>query len=233
VGNKTCALWFVLLIGSVLAPSGAGWSQDAHIGGPVLMVAVYDDAGVGHEIVQRAEAQAGRLFGEAGVAVSWRNPRWEVFLPEADGQKRFLHVHIVRRPHALAEDVFGTAFIDEEGHGRQADIFYDRIANLSTRGAQDRAVLLGAVMAHEVGHLLLGPHAHAPAGIMCGRWDADKLQLAIVGLAGFNAEQAMRMRQRIAQPAFSATMREVKPKGSVGIQPSAFSPEGAVLRAAQ
>ena len=76
MGNKTCALWFVLLIGSVLAPSGAGWSQDAHIGGPVLMVAVYDDAGVGHEIVQRAEAQAGRLFGEAGVAVSWRNPRW-------------------------------------------------------------------------------------------------------------------------------------------------------------
>lgn len=183
---------------AVLAESGAGWSQEVHIGSPILVVAVYDDAGVDHELVRRAEARAGRLFREAGVEVSWRNPQWEPSLPAADGRETRCHVHIMRRSRALADDIFGVAFLDDKGHGRQADIFYDRIAILSAGGAHDRAVLLGAVIAHELGHLLLGTHSHSTAGIMRGRWDECEVQLASVGLAGFSEEQAERMRERIA-----------------------------------
>jgi hypothetical protein len=32
--------------------------------------------------------------------------------------------------------------------------------------------MLGSVMAHEIGHLLLGSHAHAISGIMRGHWSA-------------------------------------------------------------
>jgi len=37
--------------------------------------------------------------------------------------------------------------------------------------------ILGHAIAHEVGHLLLGPSAHSPSGIMRGVWSPDDLKL--------------------------------------------------------
>ena len=53
-----------------------------------------------------------------------------------------------------------------------------------------RGVLLGAMMAHEIGHLLLGVNSHSGEGIMSIPWDVHKLQQINLGDLGFTPEQA-------------------------------------------
>jgi hypothetical protein len=54
-------------------------------------------------------------------------------------------------------------------------------------------VLLGAMMAHELGHLLLGVNSHSREGIMSIPWDARKLQHVDLGRLGFTGEQASKI----------------------------------------
>jgi hypothetical protein len=61
--------------------------------------------------------------------------------------------------------------------GCVANIFYARVAELARRGGTAPATVLGHVMAHEVGHLLLGPKSDSSRGIMCGEWSFDDLRL--------------------------------------------------------
>lgn len=49
-------------------------------------------------------------------------------------------------------------------------------------------------MAHEIGHLLLGPNAHSTAGIMQMRWDPTQIRLAVMRRLFFTDEQSKIMR---------------------------------------
>jgi hypothetical protein len=66
------------------------------------------------------------------------------------------------RAEGLADTVFGRA-AREAG---RAYIFTHRIANVALRHSDDFRRLLGRVMAHEVGHLVLPIDSHADRGIM-------------------------------------------------------------------
>ena len=54
--------------------------------------------------------------------------------------------------------------------------------------------MLGCAIAHEVGHLLLGPSSHSAGGIMCGEWGPKELQLALMGRLLFASQQAKLIR---------------------------------------
>jgi hypothetical protein len=54
--------------------------------------------------------------------------------------------------------------------------------------------ILGDVIAHELGHLLLGNHAHSVQGIMRARWQADQLHGLSAGRLFFTTDQAARLR---------------------------------------
>lgn len=199
MGNKTgvwcwMAFWASALLGSCMA-----WGQGAPVDSARLLVVVYDDGHVDKGVVERAEKDAERVFRQAGVSVQWRNANWEQVgnRSSVEGSLR-LDLHILPRARTLRDEVFGIAFVGENGVGQQADVFYEAIEKTNSHHAQDRAVLLGAVMAHELGHLLLGSHAHTATGIMLGNWDESALRLVATGMAGFNAEQGRAMRERIA-----------------------------------
>ena len=66
----------------------------------------------------------------------------------------------------LHTDTFGVAEAFEGGIGSVSYVFYDRVEERA-KSPDFQAVLLGDLMAHELGHLLLGPHSHSPTGIMC------------------------------------------------------------------
>jgi hypothetical protein len=57
-----------------------------------------------------------------------------------------------------------------DGSGRIAYIFADRIGQMAWKYLATFDHGLGHAMAHEVGHLLLGAHSHAPAGLMTAHW---------------------------------------------------------------
>ena len=57
-----------------------------------------------------------------------------------------------------------------------ATAFGDRIEAMATRTQSDPGRLLGRVIAHEIGHLLVGTSAHSPIGLMRDSWSDDEVQ---------------------------------------------------------
>ena len=198
--NKTKTRWFVGLLVSVFL-SGASWGQSLKPRNPQLVVSVYDDAAVPLNIVLRAEERAARVFQVARIDVIWRTPAASGMTDSRQARVQSdnlqLSVRIVPQSRNLVDDIFGMAFLDENGRGRQADVFYSCIARLSNDSGYDPATVLAAVMVHEMGHLLLGSNSHSPMGIMRKRWDQDQLRLAALCELNFDAGQRLRIRQRL------------------------------------
>jgi hypothetical protein len=97
----------------------------------------------------------------------------------------------------LADDVLGLAIPDA---GR-AYIFCDRVVSMP--GTQVFRIQLGAVIAHEVGHLVLGEQSHSRSGIM-------RAQIAgrhAIHLASFDKVQARMIRATLSEPATAAGRR--------------------------
>jgi hypothetical protein len=108
-----------------------------------------------------------------------------------------LAVRIVRQSRHWPHEVFGLAFLSAEGTGCYSDVFYDRATELQSAWNVDLSDILGNVMAHELGHLLLGSNAHASAGIMQARWKDEELNRMVRGNLLFTAEQANNMRAKL------------------------------------
>jgi hypothetical protein len=58
----------------------------------------------------------------------------------------------------------------------------------------DVPLLLGCAIAHELGHLLLGPNGHSAGGIMQGEWEPKQLRLALMGGLVFTSQQSKVLR---------------------------------------
>jgi len=103
--------------------------------------------------------------------------------------------------------VFGEAFLGDDGTGKYADIFFNRVQAASGTPELDTAQLLGAVTAHELGHLLLGSRSHSAYGIMKPLWQKECLRRIWMGSLLFTREQAQAMQRRIDvnSPSLTAT----------------------------
>ena len=65
-------------------------------------------------------------------------------------------------------------------------------------------VMLGRVMAHEMGHLLLGKHSHSAAGIMHTPWRSQDMKPHTEGMMRFLPGEAKRIRERLVARSWSA-----------------------------
>jgi hypothetical protein len=61
------------------------------------------------------------------------------------------------------------------------------------------SIVLGPVVAHEIGHLLLGSQAHSPDGIMQAQWRPRDFLTVLSGQSGFSREQSERMRGQLSR----------------------------------
>jgi hypothetical protein len=104
-------------------------------------------------------------------------------------------VTIAARSMQPTGDVFGVAFLDENGEGKYADVFFDNINTLHRDTGANLGRLLGAVAAHEIGHL--GFKSHSMWGIMSAHWQQDHLRSLERGALLFTPEQALHMQARI------------------------------------
>jgi hypothetical protein len=92
----------------------------------------------------------------------------------------------------------GVAYIlRETDRGWLASAFSDRVADAATRVGVDAGTLLGLVIAHELGHLLLGSGYHSWTGVMRADWPKE-LRDHNGGPWRFSTLEAARMRQAAA-----------------------------------
>jgi hypothetical protein len=114
-----------------------------------------------------------------------------------------LALRVVPQSRSSTNEVFGVAFLSAEGTGCYSDVFYDRATEMHANWNVGLADILGNVMAHELGHLLLGSNSHASAGIMRAHWQGEELRRLSRGSLWFTNEQGDHMRGNL-----TATQRE-------------------------
>jgi hypothetical protein len=164
-----------------------------------LTVAVYNDAGVPAGVLHRAEQRAANIFAEASFEVVWlhclRASAEDALACRQTDLPEHLALRFIRNPVRSTNDaVLGVAFLSGDGTGKYTDVFWKRAEDLHAISNLDLGNILGSVMAHEMGHLLLGSNAHAVSGIMRAHWEGEELRRIAMGTLWFTPQQAKLMR---------------------------------------
>jgi hypothetical protein len=167
-----------------------------------MNVAVCNLDGLGESIVAKAKAETELVFGSAGVTIVWRE--CDAFpTPEAQEPAPWFVVRLRKGKPPLTAgpaslDVMGKAFVAEHGGGTMADAYIQAIQTTSEQHHGDSGVLLGFVMAHELGHLLLGP-GHSAEGVMQAAWGQKQMDALRQRWLRFNEKGAARIRRALEE----------------------------------
>lgn len=165
-----------------------------------IMILVFDHDRLAQSVDAEAERETKGIFRRAGIDILWRNCSMpsetrDSACHQIPGPEQFV-VTIVARSKQPTGDVFGVAFLDDNGEGKYADVFFDSINTLHRDTGANLGRLLGAVAAHEIGHLL-GFKSHSMWGIMSAHWQLDHLRSLERGALLFTPEQALRMQAQV------------------------------------
>lgn len=159
---------------------------------PAIRILVNTVPGVPIDVLVRAKSETTRIYADAGVRLAWSDPSRT--LPR-------LTVMIVSNPDAwrerVAANTLGAAPGTDEGLGRLAYAFYDRIGATAQQYRTDVGKLLGHVMAHELGHILLAGGSHAPTGIMSDRWGQFQMEFVAESFLRFTKVEAESIQKSI------------------------------------
>ena len=122
-----------------------------------------------------AERRAAEVFEEIGVRVRWV----AVDDVSAGAESAPAFTMIVVNSDLKAGSA--SSFVDALGLAnravRRAYVFYDRVTKLNESSPRPIPTILGDIIAHELGHLVLPTGAHSKRGIMRAGLDMDQLSI--------------------------------------------------------
>jgi hypothetical protein len=161
-----------------------------------VTVVVYHSDAVPDRVLARAENLAGAIFRQAGIELQWRpaNASDTALRPTEIA----LHLLPAAPPNLSPNSEGFAVLMPEEGY---AGISCPTVAHLAAALETDESTVLGAVIAHELGHLLTGSGSHSPGGVMAARPGRRELQAAARGELRFQAEEARRLRAEASRRA--------------------------------
>jgi hypothetical protein len=157
-----------------------------------LTLVIYDHAHVGPETLAATENTVSEIFARANVQLSWRDgfayaaERHGVLNPPPEDPATLV---IKLQPESEAARYGVRSVCGGIGFESGAIVFVRSLD--STR--------LAYVIAHELGHMLLGPNAHAIVGIMRGTLLPEDWEKAEQGTFGFTNSQNQQIRTWIDQ----------------------------------
>jgi hypothetical protein len=173
-----------------------------------LQVSLFNDAGVDSATLAEAQSRASAIFSHSGIEVDWlvcgpADPN--DFLPRRTACSALVwpsHLSVRIRPRAVSvsAETFGQAFVNTEGEGLYCNVYYQNLARSSGHRDLSDGEMLGYVLAHELGHLLLGTNSHSASGLMQPRWDSSTLRPDALSSLRFTPSQSAVLRSRLAPP---------------------------------
>ena len=214
----------VLLGINSTALSGALPSNESK-SSPGVTVRVYDYAGVSSGEMRRAEEEASRILRAAGVEIEWVDcptspaeahnyPACEPPLGAMAVDLRILPPPMAARVRSSREQLGFALPSTKAGSASAAWVFFQRVEHLAESKDADQAQILGHAIAHEIGHLLLGPGRHSDKGIMRANWDRAVLQEAARGQLLFSSAQAELIKAEVRSRVEQAGTAQVSAHGS-------------------
>jgi hypothetical protein len=167
-----------------------------------MQVRVYDYAQVPPVVLAKAEEQADKIFLQARVDVAWENltpPKdpsqakpVSPHPPCSAGIDLRIVPHFKSSTRMLRYDSMGFAVPPDT-----ATISLSWVGKLASLGIAEEYQVLGVAIAHEIGHLFLGPNSHSPAGIMRAGWKEQDLLEASQARLTFTPDQARRIQTEV------------------------------------
>jgi hypothetical protein len=170
---------------------------------------IYDGFGVKVDDITAARAAADAIFREAGIAPVWLHcglveGKWQGPSDrcKSGGGPDEIIVRLLRSSRRGKSNrvPLGEARVDTQAHtGVIATVFADRVLSTSNRAGANAPLVLGRVIAHEIGHLLIGANQHSTYGLMRAIWTDLELRRSIGLEWRFSAYEARCMRAGIAR----------------------------------
>jgi hypothetical protein len=176
----------------------AGRVAEAQVAPLPLSVAIHDYAALPPPVVERAKGVAATIYRRIGVSVTWlAGPQVAAAVPTTpaacpDSPPPLIHLRLLSRSYKPRRPAGDLGFA--VSGGRLVSVLVERVENVAIRMNQNLGSLLGVVMAHEIGHLLLPPDSHSP-GVMAAKIDFSRIEQ---GGPSFDPGQATMIRARIA-----------------------------------
>jgi len=172
---------------------------------PTIKAGVYNLARVERNTLEGAKQQTARILWRAGVKLDLLDCR--ISAEEADEYPGcsalrgdaaiFLRVRTSSTSLSGRSNVYGVALLPEDGgFGKYADVYADGTGVLS-QGKAPLVSVLGALLAHEIGHLLLGRASHSVSGIMSSPWRGNDLLRAAQGALLFTPKDTKRLQDGV------------------------------------
>ena len=174
----------------------------------ILSAAAWGEARITVRIVNSAVPVRMRLAGQrlaaeilrsAGVEADWVDCSGGLASRCAGPLRRgefWLHLVDALPPRKLSGSA-GFAVLYPAAGGREgyAGVFYPRVIQAANQEDFDPAIVLGATIAHEIGHVLLGSKAHSPSGVMRSRLRRTEFEAALRGALRFTSQEAEMIRR--------------------------------------
>lgn len=148
-------------------------------------------------VVKKAQLYVARCFDAVRIHVIWTEcgagPD-----SKAAAEERWFTVRLrsdtsPRMQSATSLDAMGFAYTSTGIPGNLLDAFYPAIRATANSAGIDEEDLLGCVIVHEIGHLLLGP-GHGRIGVMQAEWKFVEFQQIRKHWLTFDAQQTRRIR---------------------------------------
>ncbi len=178
-------------------------------GADAVTVYLYDYSGLSRETIARAEREASRIYRHSNLEVSW------IRCPTPDGKETGLNpcrpadqapvISLSILPAGMegrmreSAGLAGRGLVSGIAVGGHAYVFQQRVVEACGNGKYPQDVVLGHLMAHELGHVLLGENSHSPLGLMSAKLSPRDLRLALDGMLFFDSNQAVRMKDRLSR----------------------------------
>lgn len=166
-----------------------------------LKVSVFNDAQVPQIVLREAEQRAHAVFDEAGVSLAWLDcgtpGHRNIELGCQDvAYPTHLSVRLLVGKQVASGDIFGQSFLNENGEGNYANVYLTPLSSAKALELVREGDLLGYVIVHELGHLLLGKNSHSGEGLMRSKWEVTELHEAAKGNLLFTRSETDRIRVR-------------------------------------
>ena len=205
-------IWVVLVAVASLFGSAASGRPKQELR-PRLAISVFNDAQVPPGVLQAARTRAEMVLHDAGIALTWLDcgtpGNWVQDIGCRDiAFPSHLSVRLARNGRYRTGEVFGESFLDDKGVGNYASVYVEPLEASKALDVVKEGDLLGYIVVHELGHLLLGLDSHSAEGVMRGKWDFATLQQAAHGTLVFSVSEAERMRARYLSASASQKIDE-------------------------
>lgn len=208
---KTAILGLLVLASGIFPKT---LSAHEHIPSSVvnLTISVFNDAGVEPSVWLQAQGRASEIMRRSGISLIWLDCGSPVRrMPDpncsAISYPTHLSVRVVPKISPVKGHIFGQTFQDAAGEGNYVLVYYASIKVFRAATTVPAGELLGCVIAHELGHLLLGTASHSPTGLMSAVWQDPELRQAVGGNLFFTGGEGERIRFRFA--AATARLRKL------------------------